>query len=105
MSTQLRPLSSLNLLQVAIFIHPPTHTTSSPHFPLAFPVPSPFGAQAPFDGDNIYDDIVAGKYEFPTDVNVSDDAKVRLGCDWPIFSQAAHTQKQMQRILKYQRER
>jgi hypothetical protein len=35
--------------------------------------------QAPFDGDNIYDSIVAGKYEFPKDVDVSDDAKVRLG--------------------------
>ncbi len=43
----------------------------------------PFDAQAPFDGDNIQDDIVAGKYEFPTDVNVSDDAKVCFGCNWP----------------------
>jgi hypothetical protein len=34
--------------------------------------------QAPFDGENIYDDIVAGQYKFPTDVNVSDDAKVLI---------------------------
>jgi len=31
--------------------------------------------QAPFNGDKIYDSIIAGKYEFPADVNVSDDAK------------------------------
>ncbi len=68
-------------------------------------MPDLFGAQAPFDGDNIYDDIVAGQYEFPTDVNVSDDAKVRFGRDWPMFSREAHTQKQMQRILIHQRER
>ena len=41
-------------------------------------MPSGINAQAPFDGDNIYDDILAGQYEFPTDVNVSDDAKVRI---------------------------
>jgi hypothetical protein len=53
-----------------------------------------FNAQAPFEGDNIYDDIVAGHYEFPTDVNVSDDAKVsfKFWYDWQMLSLAAHTQ-------------
>jgi hypothetical protein len=48
--------------------------------------PAFFDVQAPFAGDNVYDCIVAGKYEFPSDVDVSDDAKVcfvpTFGCDW-----------------------
>jgi hypothetical protein len=80
------PYASLNLLAIPILLLPPCLVTLSLTLVVGNLTWGPFGAQAPFDGDNTYDEILAGQYEFPTDVNVSDDAKVSLWCDITVIA-------------------